>query len=223
MNEQEIMKNASKVKIYGDLDNVIVALLEYKSKNENVYVEFNGHKLYSLLDDIDSCYVKVTGKSRQEFKNEEEAWREEYRKREAEEKTKARNNIKGWVEQGKDFVYPQKMKDWEKCVKARVEDLYHGLDLVNAIQAMEALKQNDGDFATAKAIIDDANHSGASYGMVMNIIVNFSKYGPDFYEFMEPEYSTMPQNKAYLDKVRKENEAYEKENAGKKPSQPGEE
>ena len=67
MNEQQIKKTASKVKLYGDLDSVILSLINYKNAGENVYVDFNGTNLYSLLDTVDSCYIKITGMNRNDY------------------------------------------------------------------------------------------------------------------------------------------------------------
>lgn len=209
---KQIEMTADKITLYGDLDQVIAKLAIFLEEGVNVYVDFNGHKLYSLLDNADSCYKKVTGKTKEEFEEAERKWREEYRRKEAEESAKAEAAIPSYIEAGKGIVYPQKLDEWEKCVRGRVSDLYHGADLANAIEAMKELEKT-GDFAKAKKVIDNANHSGASYGMVMRIIVNFSKKGPDFYEFMEPEYSKEPKTKAFLDKLREENKKYEAENA----------
>ena len=70
---------------------------------------------------------------------------------------------------------------------------------------------SSGNFEEAKSLIDGFDHSGASYGMTMSIIIEFSKKGPDFYEFMEPEDSNDPKTKEYLDKIRNENQKYEEE------------
>lgn len=218
MNKEVIEKTAHKVKIYGDLDEVAKKLQVFKSAELNVYVDFNGKKLYSLLDDLDSCYVKVTGSTKAEFDEAERLWRENYEKQEAEEKANAKKMLPTYIEQGKSLVYAQKLSDWKKCVRSRVSDLYHGKDLANAIEAMTEIDKS-GDFLTAKSIIDKANHSGASYGMVMRVILNFSKKGPDFYEYMEPEYSKSPETKKVLDQIRKENEKYQLELD--KGSQPG--
>lgn len=212
MDRELIEKLAQKVSIYGDLDEVIEKLKIFKNADVNVYVDFNGSKLYSLLDDADSCYKKVTGKTKAEFEEAERQWREEYERKEAAETEKAKAAIPSYIEAGKELIYPQKFESWKSCVKNRVSDLYHGADLVNALEAMKEL-ENSGDFAKAKSIIDSAGHSGASYGMVMKIIVNFSKKGPDFYEFMEPEYSGDKKTQEFLNKLREENAKYEAESA----------
>ena len=67
------------------------------------------------------------------------------------------------------------------------------------------------DFEGAKKVIEEAGHSGASYGITVSIIISFSKKGPAFYRFMEPELSEDPETKAYLEEVEKESLAFEEE------------
>ena len=42
-------------------------LNKYKEKNELVFGIFNGEKLYSDIDDLNSAYKKITGKTKSEF------------------------------------------------------------------------------------------------------------------------------------------------------------
>ena len=79
MNTELIEKTAQKVNIYGDLDTVIRKLQVFKSAGVNVYVDFNGTKLYALLDDVDSSYTKVTGMPKKEFEEaEKQRLKQEY-------------------------------------------------------------------------------------------------------------------------------------------------
>ena len=52
---------------FQDLEEVIAALKEAKENGNNFYIEFQGQKLYSLFDDENSCYVKITGQTREEY------------------------------------------------------------------------------------------------------------------------------------------------------------
>ena len=55
----------------GNIDSAMKLLNEYKAKNELVFINFNGHELYSDIDDLDSAYVKVTGKTKEQFDEEQ--------------------------------------------------------------------------------------------------------------------------------------------------------
>ena len=49
------------------IESAIKDLAPYKEKGEFVCGNFNGHKLYSDVDDLDSAYKKITGKTKSEF------------------------------------------------------------------------------------------------------------------------------------------------------------
>ena len=50
-----------------NLDDVIEVLSKAKQEGKNISVEFNGQILFSMTDDEDSCYRKVTGESKAEY------------------------------------------------------------------------------------------------------------------------------------------------------------
>lgn len=52
---------------FGNIDDAIKELNIYKQKNELVFLVFNGQKLYSDIDDVDSAYKKITGMTKTEF------------------------------------------------------------------------------------------------------------------------------------------------------------
>ena len=68
MTQEEIKQTAVKcTKPFQYLDTAVRELKKAKQNGENIYIEFSGEKLYSLIDDENSCYVKVTGKSKVDF------------------------------------------------------------------------------------------------------------------------------------------------------------
>ena len=52
---------------FGDISSAVKELNRYKERGELVYGEFNGQELYSDIDDLDSAYKKITGKTKAEF------------------------------------------------------------------------------------------------------------------------------------------------------------
>ena len=52
---------------FQDLEEVIAALKEAKENGNNFYIEFQGQKLYSLFDDENSCYQKITGQTKEDY------------------------------------------------------------------------------------------------------------------------------------------------------------
>jgi len=67
--EEQIKKEAKKREIdfTCDLDDAVKILKVAKEKDENIYINFNGYNLYSMFDDEDSCYKKVTGRDKDFF------------------------------------------------------------------------------------------------------------------------------------------------------------
>lgn len=60
--KNDIMKTATELKgEWNDLDEVIVALENAAKQKNNIFIDFHGEKLYSLIDNKNSCYEKVTG------------------------------------------------------------------------------------------------------------------------------------------------------------------
>lgn len=65
--KEQIMAEAVEyTKWVHDLDGAVRVLADAKNIGWNIYIDFNGHKLYSLLDNEDSCYHKVLGMSKAE-------------------------------------------------------------------------------------------------------------------------------------------------------------
>ncbi len=180
-----IMEQARRIDAYGilNLDQAYQVLQKAKQNGENIYINFNGHKLYSLLDDEDMCYIKVTGLSKQEFDNRQK----EYKKRLTEiiesETLQAKSKIPDWIKKGQALIYPQMFDRWETCVSVRAKDIYHGTELDNALEIMSILDRVEGQegLDQAKQALDNANHSGTSYQITTSIVLDFSKRGPEFY------------------------------------------
>ena len=183
MDNEEIMKNAREDEhYYNTLDQAVVALENYKKKGENVFINFNNHKLYSLIDDIDSCYEQVTGYDYETYQTNRREFLTRQREESIREELEALDKIPGWEKRGHAIIYPQQQKDWDECVRVRAGDLYHGTDLENALRVMESLSKY-GDMEKAYKIYDAPWHSGASSAMVKGIVLSFSENGTKFYRY----------------------------------------
>lgn len=205
----------------GDLDRAVNVLNWTKATGENIYIDFNGQRLYSLFDTPDTAYLKVTGYTRAGFKQAEEEWHKAYEAREAREKAEAEKNIPVWYERGKKVVYPEKWDKWHECVEGRAHDLYHGFDLVNALEIMEALDEGKS-IEEASEIFNNAGHSGSSAAMVLKIVVNFSARGTEFFR-ANYLHEITPETEGFLQQIDADNARYAREaqerakNGGKKP------
>lgn len=170
-------KNYRKIEFgLGDVDS---AIKELNSYNELVCGYFNGVMLYSDVDDINSAYKKVTGKTKVEFdcdrKKENDRYNEEKRKHEE----SIPNLTIEWIEKGKKILDKKYHKLWIKCVPIRLGDLYRGMELGNCLEIVEQLNKG-AEFEEVKPLIENQGHSGMSFGLVCSMISSFCDRGKEF-------------------------------------------
>jgi len=168
---------------FGDIESAVKELEAHKENNKLVFGVFNGVKLYSDIDDLDSAYKKVTGKTKSEFDELERKRSEEY----AEEKRKHEESIpeltKEWIEKGKELLDEKYLELWGKCVPIRLSDLYRGMELEMCLDIVKEL--NSGcTLDKAKNIIEDQGHSGMSFGLVCSMVKSFCDRGEEFKNFV---------------------------------------
>lgn len=171
-------ENARKIEFYGStLEECVNVLLEFQNREESVYVNFNGHQLYSCDVTMDSAYLEVLGQTKAEFDKDQE---ERY-ERTARKKAEAKAKIPVWIKKGEAFIYPERMEEWAECVEVRARDSYHGMYLDSALELMEKL-ESGASMEEVKEIFDGQEYSRAPAGIVRNMIFYFAKRGPEFYE-----------------------------------------
>lgn len=81
--------------------------------------------------------------------------------------------IDSYIERGKKVISEDKWELWKKILPIRVGDLYHGMEVDNALTILESYKE-ERDLDKVRKIFDDENHSGWSAGLVAGIIKKFS-------------------------------------------------
>ncbi len=216
MDEEEIKRTARKdFYTYFNIDDVVVALSDYRANGENVAITFNGETFYSLLDDEDSCYMRFTGETKEEIKKYQEEvegiWSEYEIKRELESLKK----IPGWIERGDAIMYPQQKNEWEKVVREGSRDTYHGSYFDNALDIMESLAK-EGDLKKAYELYENPGHTGAAGSKVVNLIMNFSEMGTLFYRYacLKQGVELGKEDKAMLRKIDEKFDAYQAELGG---------
>jgi len=180
------------VKRYRELKNgvgnKIKDAIEAMQKSEELTsYNFNGVMLYSDVDDLDSAYKKITGKSYEEFNAaiDEEI---ERRKKEREEHEKAIPKLtEEWVEKGRQILEAKYMKNWERCVPIRLNDLYDGMELGACLEIVKEL--NAGCMLDyARSLINAQGHSGVSYGLVLSMIRSFCSRGEEFAKYVRESF-----------------------------------
>lgn len=177
-------KNYKKIEFYAgcDIEIAVHQLLEYKEKGELACGSFNGHMLYSDNVTVDSAYLEILGKTKAEWDREQEEWRQDYERREQEHKAKIPELSVEWMDRGHKILDEKYWKEWDECVPIRLGDLYHGMELGNCLDIVEALN-DDCDLDEAKKIIDGQDHSGMSYGLVRVMVKSFCDRGEEFYAY----------------------------------------
>lgn len=204
-----IMDTARHIEFLGlKLEEAVEILEDAKIREENVYILFNGKKLYSLLGDEDSWWQEVTGETKKEFLRLQEIELKKYREMYRKKKEEAELKIPMWIERGEKYVYPQKKDLWVHLVNVRAHGIYNGAELDNALAIMECL-DNGGTIEKANEILKSEPNSGSSYGITLSIVFTFSKRGPEFYKGVV-KHINEEQMKEIV-KVEKENAIFEKE------------
>lgn len=168
---------------FGNIESAVKELITYKEKGELVYGEFNGQKLYSDIDDVDSAYKKITGKSKAENDAEQQKWHEEYEAKKKAHKEAIPELTKEWIEKGKAILDAKYLETWNKCVPIRLGDLYQGMELGACLDIVKEL--NAGcELEVAKGIIENQGHSGMSFGLVCSMVRSFCDRGDEFVSFV---------------------------------------
>ena len=158
-------------------------LARFKERGELVYGEFNGQKLYSDIDDVDSAYKKITGKTKSEFDAERKAENDRYKEEQKKHKEAIPELAKEWIEKGNAILDEQYHEKWAKCVPIRLDDLYQGMELGATLDIVKEL--NAGcELDKAKEIIEAQGHSGMSFGLVCSMVKSFCNRGSEFVAYV---------------------------------------
>lgn len=161
------------------IESAIKELNRYKEKNELVFGTFNGQKLYSDIDDLDSAYKKITGKTKTEFDAEQKAENDRYVEEQKKHKESIPKLTKEWIGKGNGILDEKYRETWAKCVPIRLDDLYQGMELKCCLDIVSELN-NGCSLDEAKSIIEKQGHSGMSFGLVCSMVKSFCDRGNEF-------------------------------------------
>ena len=204
-------ENAVKIDEWmGDIDTAVKRLTEYQKMGRSVYVNFNGHKLYSCDITLDGAYKEITGMTKAEsIKAREEAikkWELERKER----KEQAERKIPEWISEGEKSIYPERAEDWQYYVETSArQGMYDGSDIDSTLEIMGML-ESGASFEEVEKKLEEQGNSGHSYSIVTKNVLHFSKNGPDFYEAVVLKGKPDPESAMALEEIRKENEVFAK-------------
>ena len=150
-----------------------------KMIEEKVYIDYKNTGEIAYIRGVDSAYVKVTGKTKEQFDEHQRLRREKYE----EEKRKHEESIpeltKEWINKGNKILDKEYHELWTSCVPIRLSDLYRGMELGASLEIIDKLNKNCS-LDEAKDIIDNQGHSGMSYSLVRSMVKSFCKRGNEF-------------------------------------------
>jgi len=150
-----------------------------KEQKEPSFINFNGKKLYSDKDDIDSAYKKVTGKTKREFDEAARIRNEEYEDRQRKHKEAIPQLTKEWIEKGNNILHKNYHELWAKLVPIRLNGMYNGMELSASLDIINKLNANC-NLEQAKELIDSQGHSGMSYTLVCRMVRELCDRGKEF-------------------------------------------
>jgi len=168
---------------FGNIESAVKELEIYKQDKKPVFGVFNGVKLYSDIDDLDSAYKKVTGKTKAEFDKAERKRSKKYAKEKRKHEESIPELTKEWIEKGKKLLDEKYYELWIKCVPIRLSDLYQGMELEMCLDIVKELN-NGCALDKAKVIIENQGHSGMSFGLVCSMVKSFCDRGEEFKNFV---------------------------------------
>lgn len=161
------------------IESAIKELRTYK----DAFGVFNGQRLYSDIDDVESAYKKITGKTKAECDAETKRWNDEYEEKERKHKEDMPKLIVEWTQKGNAILDSKYHEKWAKCVSIRLGDLYHGMELGATLEIVEQLNKGC-KLEITKDIIDRQGHSGMSYSLVCSMVKAFCDRGSEFYNYV---------------------------------------
>lgn len=163
--------------------NIESAINKMKCHGELVCGSFNGIMLYSDIDDLESAYLKITGKTKKECDAAEKIRRDKYAAQQKSHNEAIPELTKDWIEKGNQILDEKYRGTWAICVPIRLGDLYQGMELQMCLDIVLALN-NGCTLEAAKNIIESQGHSGMSFGLVCSMVKSFCNRGNDFLNYV---------------------------------------
>lgn len=165
------------------VEDAVLKLLEYKENEELVCGNFNDHMLYSDTVTMDSAYIEIAGKTKEELDNDYKECRERIIREQEEHNAKIPKLTEEWIQKGHKILDEKYHEEWDKVVPIRLSDLYEGMELKACLDIIKPLN-NGCSLEEAKEIIENQGHSGMSFSLVRSMVGCFCDRGKEFAEFV---------------------------------------
>lgn len=166
------------------IDEAMQILKEFHTDEQYFVGNFNGQKLYSDVDDINSAYKKVTGKTKTEWDAADKKRQHDYQEKERKHKAAIPRLTRQWISKGKKVLDEKYHAVWAEMVPIRLDDLYKGAELGAVLEIVKALNDQFSN-EWVKEIIDAQGHSGMSFGLVCAMVRSLCDRGEEFVSFIQ--------------------------------------
>lgn len=160
------------------------AVKELKGHSDLVCGSFNGEMLYSDVDDLDSAYKKITGKTKLEYKKDQQKRQDDYEQKKREHEEAIPDLTEEWIKKGNEVLDKRYHDLWAKVVPVRLKELYRGYELEACLDIVDLLNNGHG-LDDAKDMIEQQGHSGMSFSLVCSIVNAFCIRGSEFVNYVE--------------------------------------
>lgn len=123
---------------------VFNAMWGYRVQNQNVYATVRGQKIYSLTDDEDSCWVKLTGMTKAQ---NQEAIKKEYEAEKLQRELDYIDKMEERIEKGKKILPPSRWSAWEKELRNLLDSGHAAIEdpVEVMLEFFEAWKAKESD------------------------------------------------------------------------------
>ena len=195
------------------IDDTVKMLLEYQQKGEDVYCEFNGHILHSNDITVDKAYLEITGETKEEFEKGKQEILEKAREKSNNYLSKKEENANRWYIQGKNYIYPERDREWLEFCQVEAEDIVYGDSIIEyVLDLMRQLATNNNIYWIADNFNKDENMSGIAAIIIESMVLKFSKKGVEFAKLVDSNSSMRPEKwQKDIEQTIKENESFAKD------------
>lgn len=178
-----------------DLSAAVNELLTLKNQGKKAFCEFNGVVLDSEIVTMDSAFLMITGRTKEEFDLIEK------KKQKERMLLNAIDKIPEQIKRGMKLIYPNYFQEWVKDVATGAIGPNKGTVIEYALEIMEAIDYNM-DMKNIVALYDSQKHeSNESWNkeLVKTYVMKYSKNGFPFYEAVHDGYWNLEECKKIYD------------------------
>lgn len=172
------------VVIGSNIESIAYDLLAAKSRKEYVYCVINGKQIYSNeISSLNDVYLKVLGKEtieQEELNRVKAIYKAKLLKEHRDKMNAVKAKISDWLLRGKEMIFPQRHKEWEKYVMDSVNSPYYGDDIEHVLEAISLLQTNLS-IKYIKTIIESNISDLKTRLLIREKVLLFSNRGPEYW------------------------------------------